>query len=1036
MKNKIIFFLLLSSKIFASVTTLNDHDPVSTLSVVPVPVDNITDSFTKNIFTMIDQTFGLIGIGMPKDKIQEIKSAYLYLIFLAKLEKIKTNAAYKIYQADFEKFLSDNQTAMPHIPDIALVNSAGWASVVLTVQDLQNSTAWQLYSKTMVTDIYVYYSMVLEIIHNVEKQTFNYMSHFETSFYDADYTKLRTLDEMSRTRLILEDHIKQKFLNQIVDWANLSSVSVAQSKNMQTLESEIVQFRASQFYKMIRNPGVMFAIPATQKGAVANTQLISAKKLVSPIKEYIWCYYLLYQAAGHITSFINQQNLDIVLQKCAQSKLMPNIFPYQLNDYVLLDELLSAKSKIEDTHTQSIHPSPQQYHIDQIRKPEHLQQTYRDWNAQVHDDLQKINNAQVQAQMWGFLSDLSHDFSTAFDDVKSGVEAGFDAVKNLGIAVGIGIAGIGAELVGQTSWAHEEFSKEGAAFTKSVSDLNQCLDDFSNAIKDGVVAPMAELTGDLAEFILQDQKVGQDINQVIDQVSDAIVDGADDLTKVLADQAVGAVQYVMQVSQISSELAVQIGTAAWAIFSKQGEEEFLKQGEALGKQCLIAITQAYTVVKNYTVDFVKSVLKSLSVITNAITTIFIDLVREITYLFTGGIFNMLHLSSIPGLQQATAYAKEQANSVTSTLQAHRAVINQVIGVVGCIAADAVIDTATGGAATAADAEIDAAIEGAVEDADVAGQGVAEQVAEKSVGQSIKDFGSKVVEKISTKVQATIEQTKRFAADFAKSAANLLKNSKEIADLAAKEVAEKEAAFADAQVELTNLGDDATVQAKQAAQDAVDKAKADWTEAKQAETEAKEILNESKLGKVKRLSKAAIAKLGTVLKPIGLFMNITFNMGNVVSGYNQDAKNQLDVQTQSQALQKLWSFNNVSQISQATQQLAFLEEMDEKVKAQIGNQALQATLSQNIVNKQVLELRSGLAAFLAQIYVQLLIPDATTGLQMANIATPWNLKSFYLDLYPSQGFFSTTLGRSDFPFAQEIAQAPEITNLVTGAKGGT
>ena len=159
------------------------------------------------------------------------------------------------------------------------------------------------------------------------------------------------------------------------------------------------------------------------------------------------------------------------------------------------------------------------------------------------------------------------------------------------------------------------------------------------------------------------------------------------------------------------------------------------------------------------------------------------------------------------------------------------------------------------------------------------------------------------------------------------------------------------------------------------------------------------------------------------------------MGSMIGAANQDAKNALDLQTQSQALNSLWAYDNANKVAIAQQQLTYLDEMQQKMHAQVSNQALMLTVSQNSVNANILSLRSSMALLFAPLYGQLLTPDPTTNLLLANIGTSWLLQTDYIDLYPSQGFFTTTTGRSDFPFAQEIAQAPDVTNLLLTGKQG-
>lgn len=1120
-----------------AITNLNDHASVEALSIVNIPIDAVpkTDLFTTNIFVQIDTVFGKNGIGMDVLQIMHLKKTYLYLIFLAKLAKVQNDLKYQQYKMYFASFLKDNKSSLPHVPTAELLVSQAWHNVIVSSQDLQNSTAWQLYLKTMICDVYVYFSTVLGVIHNVEKQMFNYIPHFETSFYNDDYTQFRTLNEMARTRLVIEESLKKRWLLQCVAWSNLpriDQIKESKKQDIVTLESEIVHFRTTTFYKTIRDAHTALGVqPDPQDNLIPNEQLLAGLKLTSPLKEQVWCYYMLYEASGQMTSFMTAQNLKKVLQICSNSELIPNIFPYVVDDYVLLDELISVQSKVNGSDQNSVHPSVQSYQVDKIIKPEYLSAPFQKFLSENNAKLAKVNQAEVQAQsFFSFFRDIGHDFSKAFDDVKHAVEAGFDAVKNLVVAAGEGIAGLGAEAVGFVAewggdskisdWGDSELDKENKTFDKSLSDLSKSITDFTDSIKDGIVAPVAEVSGDLVGAILDDQKLGQDISTVIDSVSDTLSQLAATYGSTLMTGGAELYQTGFQAVEIGEQLGVVVGDAAWAIFSNKGRQAFLQQGEQLGKECVDAISQAFSTYSGLVKTGFEAVLTGLGVIINAITTIFIDLSREITYLFTGGIFNMLHLNEIPGFtlaQVSGAYATQQANHVENVLNQHRSTMNMVLGIVSCIAADAAVDIVTAGAGTGSDAAIDAAIMGAAETAsDVAAQAagqVAEAVAEQTAAETAaqaaqetlnaaklaleklpenvsletrqaaqdavekaeiavknakqvaqdaaqtaeksslkaknlekiaqdaaektaqraetnaaqkaedaKSFAQKAAEKASNYLKGQIKDIKALGESIPKAFVNLGKSNEELAEIAAKNLAEKEAV-------LSSLSEEGASQAE------IDAAQAEINEAQKAADQAEQIAHESKLGKLKRYGKNTLKTLGTALRPVGMIMNVTFNIGSILGAANQDAKNALEVETQAKILNNLWKFNNINKISTAQQQLAYLEEMEQKTQAQIGNQALLLTVSQNSINANILNLRQGLASLFAPLYGQLLTPNPLTNLILANIGTSWTLQTDYFNLYPSQGFFTTTTGRTDFPFAQEIAQAPEITNVLLTQKKG-
>ena len=155
------------------------------------------------------------------------------------------------------------------------------------------------------------------------------------------------------------------------------------------------------------------------------------------------------------------------------------------------------------------------------------------------------------------------------------------------------------------------------------------------------------------------------------------------------------------------------------------------------------------------------------------------------------------------------------------------------------------------------------------------------------------------------------------------------------------------------------------------------------------------------------------------------MNIAFNFTSIIGGYNQDQKNLLQQKTQEEAVQDLWRMNTESKISTAHTDLASLDEIVEKQKASIGNQILGLSLSQNYSYANLQQFEQSVQQTLAMIYALELHEDSTTGLMAANTGTLWGLISNYLNLYPSEGFYVTTTGRPDFPYSQEVAQAPHL-----------
>ena len=82
-----------------------DYEASIIFKAINFPVKDISDSFTKNILEQIEQNFGPKGLNLTTAQIALINKTYLYLIFLTKLEIIKTDSASK--KPKFKKYYSD-----------------------------------------------------------------------------------------------------------------------------------------------------------------------------------------------------------------------------------------------------------------------------------------------------------------------------------------------------------------------------------------------------------------------------------------------------------------------------------------------------------------------------------------------------------------------------------------------------------------------------------------------------------------------------------------------------------------------------------------------------------------------------------------------------------------------------------------------------------------------------------------------------------------------------------------------------------------
>ncbi|MBP9764903.1 hypothetical protein KBD08_01045 [Candidatus Babeliales bacterium] len=1088
-----------ASQISPLKTYLNDHNSIEVFSALPFSRLQPQDAFTKKIWSQIDTIFGSSGINMDTLQVQHIKNSYLYLIFMAKLHKVSVDPKFQQYRPDFAPFLQDNNTNVPHLPTAQLLQSQGWLQTTLTTQDLIQSPLWQMICKTMVADCFAYFAIALQILHNTEKQEFNYLPHFETSYYNQDYTNLRTLNAVVRTKLKLEEHVKNYYLAQIPNWQNLPTI--IQKKNQEIpLEQYVVEFRQTSFYNLTHDLHALLGTRANieNQQEITNQQLLSSsQKIQSPLKEYVFGYYMFYEMYGQITHHMTQSNLIQVIETVSNAALLPNLFPYQANDYVLLNELLSAKAKAENIHTQSLHPAHATFKPEDFRKKSAmLNPTPRS----IQTLAQQLPPKQTgkQQSFLSFFDDIGHDIATAAEDFGKGVEDAGKSIAHVVEAVGMGIAGIackvfffvpGAEREGETLSADAQ-----QQFTKATTDLQNSIDEFTASMKNGI-APIGELTGDLVGVITQDQKLGADISEVIDSTAGAIAQ----VTAQITGYTVGlggilAAESVVDVTEILSDVVALIGKGAMAIFTKQGRNEFLDTWHDTLQDCVTDITTAYTQEVKMNEANIAAVMQAVGVIINSITTLFIDLSSEITFIFLS--FDPLSLLG-QGIYDAStgqkfdpvAFGKAAENKVTNALESQRSIINQVMGVAVCIAADVVTDVATGGAGATVNAEEDAMIMGSIEktsvdalqeeittaqeelsnaeetlsEAKVSDDPVKIQTAQDEVTaaennlreklaneaklisesaqkkalstitsaakQTARSWSTKIVATAQEKLESTLENFKSLP----KSLSNIFdKSNEDLAQEAKAQVETKEEELSQLQTKLQaakeklteSIGTDkesADQETYRQLNAKVQSATKELSQAKKAVEVAEKIASETKPQTALRYLKNSLK----IFSPIGAVMNIAFNLTSIIGAYNQDELNALQQTQQGSVLQNLWNTNTQSKLATAAHDLAYLQELELKQQAAIGNYSLGLSLFQNYNDAAVNQYQQKIVGVLAQIYLMQLVPNSSTQLIPGNTGSLWGLTSGYLNLYPSQSFYTTTTGRPDFPYAQEIAQDPQL-----------
>lgn len=163
--------------------------------------------------------------------------------------------------------------------------------------------------------------------------------------------------------------------------------------------------------------------------------------------------------------------------------------------------------------------------------------------------------------------------------------------------------------------------------------------------------------------------------------------------------------------------------------------------------------------------------------------------------------------------------------------------------------------------------------------------------------------------------------------------------------------------------------------------------------------------------------------------LGQLANAGFSVFSIIGAVNQDEAAQDQADQEKQSIHTLWKFIEDSKVNTVQTQQLFLDELHKKHQVAVENQAFGLQYYQNFLNSSVNNVNSQIGQALAQQYIAMLTPDSN-GLKVADIGSSWGLQTQFSYLYPAQGFISTTLGRPDFPYAQEVAQAPLASQSTT------
>lgn len=717
-----------SKKIFSSPhASTAQHIPAGYEQMIFVPTIPATSSFTSILESMYQ------GTDLSETILEELEQVYFVLEYFAKVEQIQHNKKYASLQKKYASLLAPADKDIPFISQgMDLVNDPDWQKINITQQDVINSDMWQYFLKATIADIFVHNGNFLQVIHEVETQIFNYIPSMETSYYNSDFLSLRNLAEGTRLKLLLNDIIGKKHQAQCVDWVKLSA------KQLQSASSS---FQSTNFYTYTHT--ISSWMQQDAQGKPVTPKNVS---LQSPTKEQVFCYAMIKTAQNNLyAALAESHNLEHFIAQASSSSLLPNIFEYTLNEYVYLDDFFMIQANLAtqvaennqpalaskksttvsvqslDTHTKKhkkryktedlvqvqdarlINPSnaanPRILELEYVAPPPPPESDYQYHVSSASDFFNELGN-EISNSATDFANNakktfvalrgqLESDFIYSGYAIEHGIIQEGYAIRDGLLATAEAVGGIGATIIGDLA-NDPNLQKIGHNLTQeAIANIKQAsqetctaIDDFANASKDGIIAPMADIDGAIASVLTQDQSMGLDITTMINQVEDSLVDIATTYKKCVVnfygDLAVDAVTITEDLADVivkSLQVINNPGAAGGA---------WVQLGNDMG----VAILGAFNGLVDATKEMFGAIMQTLTYITSAITTLIIDVSKESTF-----IFELLATGDAQAAKTAEA-------SVGTYLDNHRQTIDMVSGIVLAVAIDVAVTVATGGTGTA------------------------------------------------------------------------------------------------------------------------------------------------------------------------------------------------------------------------------------------------------------------------------------------------------------------------------------------------
>jgi hypothetical protein len=1036
--------------------------------------------------TIIEKIYGSAGLNIATEQLINLKKTYCYLEFLVKINKVNNNPDYAQYKSDFQEFLQANTDDKPRMPTEKLVTSKGWQGITVSNNDIILSTQWQNFLKAMVCDCHDSQTNFIIDSTQVNNQMFQYIPNVETGYATHDFTQMRLYSESIELYTLMQGQQKQVYLQQCSDWKNIDQIKIDEAlaafkksdfynytHNSQVstqkisidfhLKEEIIAYfllitMQNNIYKMLNLENLtMFLDQASSPSLSPNLFTYSSLDFAC-FSDFLVLKNLMKQNAKNPKKSIVTMRETLQNSSSNQPALSDQVIVQAIKDPFKELERGFKKSIIDPTKKSIIDPINKNFKKD-FADP--AMKALRSINAK---SINKGINDGFKAMVSGVII-FSNDLATGFVETCAGITW---LSCSFGDALGIkNDPNKEARLVKSKMNAHKAIisSVLGTVFIVAASVV---LVFFTAGMAGYALG--AAVAGLFIGAAITDRRLGGQLKKYIEEP--------------LMKGMMGIMQGMEAMTDAFTVGFIEMSVGLTWLGCSVGQACGLKINPEQQANAVRAKLEKYRSTINIVMSVVITIIITAVVIMITAGLGAAQMAAIDAGLF--GAEAAAAAAQTAAVAAAASASSSAATLTTATAAESLAIIaarqaaQQAASFGTKQAAATVAQAATKQAAATAARK--AAELSAKQAADVAAQTTAKAVARRVAIQASDDLAAKQAEELTARVlvkqatsnlarnssnQAAVKAQEQAAAKLTQAtldrqaaelvakqtANNSVTQSAKLTALKSTQGVSKQASSTTVLAETSNpmeesqaisSATDNSVAAvtKTQAQQVADKTIADFTSKASGQLATKQA--ESMVGDAAEIAAKEAARLqsrsvfqvaqeegmlnairGGIMSwsfLIGQALNAGFGVFTAMAAVNQDEAAADRQAEEEESIKNLWHFVENNKVTITQQQNQFLDELNKKHQIAIKNQAFGLQYYINFLNGSVDNVQDQIAQLLAQQYIQMLTPD-NNGLRSADIGSTWGLQTQFHYLYPAQGFISTTLGRPDFPYAQEVAQAP-------------